>query len=61
MANVLIIIKNGILKEVNTDGLDDKILVVDYDIDPDPDMDDYKPNLPNRKLTEEEINFFKNY
>jgi len=61
MSNILIIIKDGILSEVRSDGLDDKFMIADYDSEPELDISDVKPFRADKKLTEEEINFFKNY
>lgn len=61
MSNILIVIKEGIIQEIKSDGLDDKIIFADYDLDPDLDISDEKVFRPTNRLTEEEINLFKNY
>lgn len=61
MSNILLVIKDGILSEIRSDGLDDRFIIADYDAEPDLDLGDAKVFPANRRLTEEEINIFNDH
>jgi len=59
MSNIIIKVFGGNIVEVATNGLHDKVIVLDYDSDPKLDLSDIVPSQPDRRMTEEEENLFK--
>ena len=59
MSNIIISVHGGNVIEVATNGLHDKVIILDYDNDPKLDPSDIEPSQPDRRMTEEEENLFK--